>query len=54
VRNKLGTTSLLAVGFLAVSFPLFAHHGNASYDTAKTITVKGSVTEYIWANPTFS
>jgi len=51
VRNKLGTISLLVVGFLAASFPLFAHHGNASYDTEKTVTVKGAVTEYIWANP---
>jgi len=39
------------VGFLAISFPLFAHHGNASYDTEKTVTVTGSVTEYVWANP---
>jgi len=51
VRNKLGAISLLVVGFLAVSIPLFAHHGNASYDTEKTVTVKGAVTEYIWANP---
>jgi predicted RNA-binding protein (virulence factor B family) len=51
VRNKLGTISLLVVGLLAVSMSLFAHHGNASYDTEKTVTVKGAVTEYIWANP---
>ncbi len=51
MRNKLGTASLLVVGFLAVSMSLFAHHGNASYDTEKTVTVKGAVTEYIWANP---
>ena len=51
MRNKLGTIPLLVVGFLAASFPLFAHHGNASYDTEKTVTVKGAVTEYIWANP---
>ena len=50
VRTKLATISLIAVGLLGVSVPLFAHHGNASYDT-KTITVKGTVTEYIWANP---
>ncbi len=37
--------------FLAVSVPLFAHHGSASYDTSKTVTVTGTVTEYIWANP---
>ena len=51
MRNKLGTISLLVVGFLAISIPLFAHHGNASYDTEKTVTVTGSVTEYVWANP---
>ena len=51
MRNKLGAISRLVVGFLAISFPLFAHHGNASYDTEKTVTVKGVVTEYIWANP---
>jgi hypothetical protein len=37
--------------FLAVSVPLFAHHGSASYDTSKTVTVTGTVTGYIWANP---
>ena len=30
---------------------LFAHHGNASFDTAKQVTLKGTVTEWIWANP---
>ena len=51
MRNKLGAISLLVVGLLAVSISLFAHHGNASYDTEKTVTVTGSVTEYVWANP---
>jgi Family of unknown function (DUF6152) len=49
MRNKL--ISLLVVGLVAISVPLFAHHGGASYDTDKTVTVKGTVTEYIWANP---
>jgi hypothetical protein len=51
VRTKLGTISLLVAGFLAASSPLLAHHGNASYDTGKTVTVKGTVTAFIWANP---
>lgn len=51
MRTKLGTASLLLVGLLAAGFPIFAHHGNAAYDTEKTVTVKGVVTEYIWANP---
>jgi len=51
VRNKLAAISMAMVGLLAVSVPLFAHHGNASYDSTKTVTVKGTVTEYIWSNP---
>ena len=43
--------SAFMVGFLALSVPLFAHHGAASYDTSKTVTVSGTVTEYVWANP---
>ena len=51
MRNKLGAISFLVVFVLAASLPLLAHHGNASYDTEKTVTVKGTVTDYIWANP---
>jgi hypothetical protein len=39
------------VGFLACSVTMFAHHGAASFDTSKTVTVTGTVTEYIWSNP---
>jgi Family of unknown function (DUF6152) len=52
VRTRLGTISLFIAGSLAASSsPLLAHHGNASYDTGKTVTVKGTVTAFIWANP---
>jgi hypothetical protein len=42
----------LLVGALLsmLSLPLFAHHGNAGYDS-KMITVKGTVTEWLWTNP---
>jgi Family of unknown function (DUF6152) len=33
------------------STTLAAHHGNASFDTSKQVTLKGTVTEWIWANP---
>src|SRR5437667_8381162 len=39
------------VGVVAFSAPLFAHHGAASFDSGKTVTVKGTVTEYVWSNP---
>src|ERR1700681_250380 len=41
----------LAVGLLSTSIPLLAHHGTAVFDTNKTLTMKGSVTEWIWSNP---
>jgi hypothetical protein len=50
MANKLGIVALMA-GFVAFSVPLFAHHGAASFDTSKMMTVTGTVTEYIWSNP---
>jgi Family of unknown function (DUF6152) len=41
----------LAVGLLNMSKPLFAHHGTAVFDTNKTLSLKGSVTEWDWSNP---
>jgi Family of unknown function (DUF6152) len=41
----------LAAGVLIMSVPLFAHHGNAAFDTSKRLTLKGTVTEWVWANP---
>ena len=34
-----------------ISPPLPAHHGEANYDTEKTVTVKGTVTEFQFVNP---
>jgi Family of unknown function (DUF6152) len=41
----------VAAGLLSVSLPLFAHHGTSVFDTNKTVTMKGSVTEWDWSNP---
>jgi Family of unknown function (DUF6152) len=51
MKTKLQPVVLLIVGLLVSACPLFAHHGNASYDTSKSVTINGTVTEYIWANP---
>ena len=34
-----------------ISTPLLAHHGEANYDTEKTVTVKGTVTAFQFVNP---
>ncbi len=39
------------LSLVLVSSPLFAHHGNASFDVGKKLELKGTVTEWIWANP---
>ena len=42
---------VFTLGVLVASSSLFAHHANAVFDTTKTVTVKGTVTEWFWANP---
>jgi Family of unknown function (DUF6152) len=51
MKNKLAVLFVIVVGLLAFSLPVSAHHGNASYDTEKSVNVKGTVTDYMWRNP---
>jgi hypothetical protein len=39
------------IGSLALATAALAHHGTANYDTTKTITVKGTVTDFQFVNP---
>jgi hypothetical protein len=50
MNSILRTNLLVVVGFFAFSVPLLAHHGNAAYD-GKAVTVKGTVTAWVWSNP---
>ena len=48
-KTRLALPLALATSML---FPVFAHHGTgASYDQAKWVTIKGTVTEFWWRNP---
>jgi Family of unknown function (DUF6152) len=40
-----------AAALLLIGIPLWAHHGNASYDNENPVTIKGAVTEFAWTNP---
>ena len=40
-----------AAVLLVVAVPMFAHHGTAAFDTSKPVTVKGTVTEFVFLNP---
>ena len=51
MKAKLFGVVLAVFGVLVISAPVSAHHGTASFDTAKDLTLKGTVTDWIWANP---
>ena len=51
MNGKLKARSLvISLFLLAASLPLLAHHGNAIYE-AKTVSLKGTVTAWLWTNP---
>jgi len=45
--------ALVAVGVALLMSPalVVAHHGAATFDTVGEITIKGTVTEWVWSNP---
>jgi hypothetical protein len=42
--------ALVIVGLL-VCMPLLAHHGTGTYDSTKSVTLSGTVTEFAYTNP---
>src|ERR1700730_444159 len=51
MKTRLIAIFVIAAGLLVVAPSLFAHHGAASFDTTKKLTVTGTVVEWFWANP---
>jgi hypothetical protein len=52
VRIKSALYPLTILAVVLAGAPLLAHHGTGvAYDTEQIVTVKGVVTEWIWANP---
>lgn len=43
--------SFVAIIALMIALPVFAHHGNAAYETTKTVTVQGAITDFEFINP---
>lgn len=55
---RIGLAKMLAgmvpagiVSGLALGAPVFAHHGAAAYDRSVTLTLKATVTEFVFRNP---
>ncbi len=51
MKNGLRASLGLLVVLLMFSVSAFAHHGGSEYDTQNLLTLKGTVTDFIWANP---
>jgi hypothetical protein len=51
MKSKLAILLLVFIGFLDVSAPLLAHHGNSAYDMSKTVPMKATVTKFEYSNP---
>ena len=48
--SRLQILALVAVAILAAASPVFAHH-SWPVNLSQLVTVKGTVTEFMWANP---
>jgi hypothetical protein len=51
MNAKMIASVALVLGVLAFSSPICAHHGGSEYDHKNMVTIKGTVTEFYWANP---
>jgi len=51
LKGKFLICVALGIGVSIFSLPLFAHHGAAAYDMGKSVILKGTVTQWVWANP---
>ena len=48
---KTARLAAMLLGIVLVGGPAFAHHGAAAYDRSVTLTLKATVTEFIYRNP---
>jgi Family of unknown function (DUF6152) len=51
MKFRLATSAVWIACVVVVCGPARAHHGNSAYDEAHWISISGTVTEFVWANP---
>ena len=51
MKSRLLVLTVFAGGLLVFCGPVVAHHGSQGYDFTKRISVKGTVSRFVWANP---
>ena len=50
-HTKMYRWSFAPIIALMIALPVFAHHGNAAYETTKTVTITGTITDFQFVNP---
>ena len=51
MSKRIVLCAVLGIALLCSATPTRAHHGAATFDTVGEITIKGTVTEWVWSNP---
>src|SRR5688572_33291384 len=51
VKTRIIALALATAALLLGPSAVLAHHGAATFDTVGEITLKGTVTEWVWSNP---
>jgi hypothetical protein len=51
VNTRIIALALAGAALLLCPSAVLAHHGAATFDTVGEITLKGTVTEWVWSNP---
>jgi hypothetical protein len=51
LKNKRVALLTLFVGLMTLASVAYPHHGTANYETTKTVTVKGPVSDFQFINP---
>jgi hypothetical protein len=48
---KFKTAIIIPIILLAIGLPVFAHHGNAEFDLTQSLSLKATITDFVWSNP---
>jgi hypothetical protein len=48
---KQPSKTAFALGLLAAALPALAHHSGAMFDSTRSETISGTITEFNWVNP---
>jgi len=51
MRKIIAAPVLIGITLLSACYPVFAHHGRASYDATRIFTIMGTVSDFQFSNP---